>query len=323
MAKGIGAYDQVITYHQSIRETLVDTIKKLDPQTIAINYSKNDVLGDGLGFGLYQVLLGYLEGTPYADRLVSAEKIIQAVRGRKTPAEVDRIKQAIHTTKEIYQEIFDETQVGMTEKEVADSFHEKLKSRELTSAWDPSGCPIVNHGPNSPVGHVTPTDLELEKGHLVHFDFGVEQDLYTSDIQRMMYVLKDDETEPPSEVLRGFQTVVNAIQESVKAMKPGVPGHKIDAIARGIVVDSGYDQFMHATGHQMGQKVHDGGGVIGPLWERYGETPNWKLEAGQVYTIEPSLTVPGYGILGIEEDVIVTEDGCEFLSEPQIELVLK
>lgn len=323
VAKGIGAYDQVITYHQSIRETLVDTIKKLDPQTIAINYSKNDVLGDGLGFGLYQVLLGYLEGTPYADRLVSAEKIIQAVRGRKTPAEVARIKQAINTTKEIYQEIFDETQVGMTEKEVADSFHEKLKARELTSAWDPSGCPIVNHGPNSPVGHVTPTDLELEKGHLVHFDFGVEQDLYTSDIQRMMYVLKDGETEPPPEVLRGFQTVVNAIKESVKAMKPGVPGHKIDEIARGIVVDSGYDEFMHATGHQMGQKVHDGGGVIGPLWERYGDTPNWKLEAGQVYTIEPSLTVPGYGILGIEEDVLVTNDGCEFLSEPQIALIIK
>lgn len=282
VANNIGAYNEVITYHQSIREPLVETLKKLDPQKIAINYSLNDVLGDGLGYGLYQVLLGYLEGTPYSDRLVSAEKIIQAVRGRKTPAEVIRINQAIQTTYEIYDETFDEVRVGMSEKEIAKLMHGKLEKRGLDPAWDLVHCPIVNNGPDSPVGHVTPTDIKLEKGHLVHFDFGVEQDQYTSDIQRMMYFLGEGETEPPAEVKRGFETVLLALQEAVKAMKPGVAGHKIDTIAREIVTDAGYEEFMHATGHQMGRKVHDGGGIVGPLWERYGDTPNWTLEVGQV-----------------------------------------
>ncbi len=322
-ARRIGAFERIVPYHEGIKDTLIQTLTELDPAKIAINYSTDDVYADGLGFGLYQVLLDYLSATPYKDRLVSAAPIISALRGRKTGNEIARIRQAITTTNDIYQATFDHIQVGMTEKEVAAFMHNQVDQRGIGTSWDRPHCPTVNAGPDSPVGHVGPTDIQIQPGQLVHFDFGVQENGYCSDIQRVVYVLGTDESTPPPAVQRGFETIVAAIQQAVQAMRPGMTGREIDEIARGVVVDSGYPEYKYATGHQMGRECHDGGCLLGPQWQRYGETPNWKLEAGQIYTVEPGLAIEGYGYIGLEEDVLVTEDGCEFLSTPQTELIIK
>lgn len=321
-ARRTGAYDQVIAYDQSIRENLLRTLDELNPKQIAINTSASDPSADGLTHGLYQLLTGYLEGTPHAGKLVSAEAVIAALRGRKTPSEIERVRKAVETTEKIYQRTFQFIRPGQTEKELADFMHKQMSELGVTEAWDYEGCPVVNSGPDSPVGHAAPSDIQLERGHIVHFDFGIRQEEYCSDIQRVVYLLRPGEKKPPAEVKKGFETITRAIQETVKALFVGMKGVEADAVARQIVTSAGYPEYQYGTGHQVGRNAHDGGALLGPRWERYGNSPDMLLEAGQIYTVEPGLEVPGYGYIGVEENILMTDTGAVPLSQFQKKLIL-
>jgi Xaa-Pro aminopeptidase len=321
-ARATGAYTEIIPHDTGIRDALRQTLARLDPATIAINTSRTDVLADGLSWGMYQNLLAILEGTPYAGRLVSAERVVAAVNGRKTPSEVAAIRKAVEKTARVFEAVYQVAHPGMSELEIGALFHRQVAQLGLGYAWAPASCPAVNAGPDSPMGHSGPGPIVLRRGQLLHFDFGVKVDGFCSDIQRMMYFLAPGESQPPDAVRVGFETVVQAIQRAAAALKPGVLGAEIDAIARQTVTGAGYPEYLYGTGHQLGRRAHDGGGMLGPRWEKYGDLPDRPVEAGQVYTLEPGLMVPGYGYVGLEEDVLVTETGCEFLSIPQTELVV-
>ncbi len=318
-----GAYDTILHYDQSIQPELLGVLERLDPKQIAINYSIDDVHADGLSYGMYQLLCRYLDGTPYRSRLVSAEKLHSALRGRKTPQELECIRAAIRTTSSIFQRTVDFLTLGMTEIEVGDFMHAQLDEFDVLAAWELINCPTVNTGPESPIGHVGPSGLKISPGHIVHFDFGVLQDEYCSDMQRVVYFLRPGEEAPPPEVQHGFDTVRAAIQAAFHAMEPGVNGKSVDQVARKTILDAGYPEFPYATGHQIGRVVHDGAAILGPEWDRYGDTPNYLLEPGQVFTIEPGLAVIGYGYIGLEEDVLVTSSGAEYLGAPQVEMIVK
>lgn len=317
----LGAYTQVIPYHHGIGEVLRERIAALNPRQIAINTSLSDPLADGLTHGMYQQLLNILADTPFADRLIAAEDVIHALVGRKTEGELARIRAAVEATEEIFIETFNFLRPGQSEQEIAAFMRQRAAARGLGLAWSAENCPAVNAGPDSPIGHSGPTELRVQRGHILHFDFGVRKDGFCSDIQRVVYFLAEGETQPPPEVQRGFDVIVEAIQKAAQAMKPGRLGYEVDAVARSTVTQAGYEEYMYGTGHQLGRRAHDGGGMLGPLWERYGDSPKKPLEVGQVYTIEPGLMVPGRGYIGLEEDVVVTADGAVFLSRPQTELI--
>ncbi len=321
-ARQTGAYPTVIPYDQGIREALVETFERLQPRQIAINISTSDPFSDGLRHGMYELLVEYLKGTPYAGRFVSAEAVVGALRGRKTADEIARIREAIRVAEDIYDRTFAWVKPGRSEQEIYAFMQRQAADAGVGLAWSPEVCPIVNAGPGSATGHVGPTDLSIQPGQILHLDFGVRAQGYCSDIQRVAYFLRPGEQTAPAEVQRGFDTIVRAIHASAAAVKPGVTGQTVDAVARRVLEEAGFSEFKHALGHQMGREAHDGGGLLGPLWERYGDTPLQPLEVGQVYTIEPSLAVAGYGQIGIEEDVIVTAQGAEFLTHPQTELII-
>jgi Xaa-Pro aminopeptidase len=318
----LNVFDTILGYDTAVSGPLRDTITRLNPGQIAVNTSKNNVHADGLTHAMYEFLCEYLKGTPYTERLISAEPVINALRGRKTLTELERIRKAVEITNEIYQKTFNFIKAGMTEIEIGEYMHRLAREYGVGFAWPAENCPAVNSGPNSVVGHSGPTDIKVERGHLIHFDFGVKYEDYCSDIQRAVYVLREGETEAPPEVQRGFITVRTAIEKSREAMKVNATGNSIDVIAREILVDAGYPEYQHALGHQLGRVAHDGGALLGPLWEKYGDSPKQTLEVGQVFTIEPDVAVPNFGHIGLEEDVVMTDKGAEYIGEPQREIVL-
>jgi Xaa-Pro aminopeptidase len=318
--RATGDWTHVIPYVQSIRDPLVETIRRIDPQTLALNYSVDDHAADGLNHGMYLLLLAYFAGTEYADRFVSAAEVVGALRGRKSPGELARIEKAVATAQTIFDEVGQSVAPGQTEREVARFMQNAAQQRGVGLAWS-QPCPIVNTGPHSMIGHGVPSDLRIEPGHILHIDFGVQQDGYCSDLQRCWYVPKPGERSPPGPAIGAFGAVVKGISVAADLLKPGVEGWEVDLAAREVITGAGYPEYGHALGHHVGRAAHDGGGLLGPRWERYGKTPYFKAEPGNVFTLEPSIEdAGGCGCLGIEEMVVVTENGCRWLSNRQMTL---
>jgi Xaa-Pro aminopeptidase len=297
-------------------------LRRLDPQRIGLNYSTDDVTADGLTHGHWLLLNDLLRETPFAERLTSAAPLLTRLRGRKSRTEVERMRQAVATTEEIVHLVTAQIRPGVSERQLGDFVHKELRRRGLESAWEWDSCPIVNSGPASEPGHGKPQEnIRVEPGHLVHIDLGVKQDGYCSDLQRMWYVRRPGETRPSKEAEQAFTAVLRAIDAGMTALRPGVAGHEVDAAARRVIGEARYPEFKHAFGHSLGRAVHDGGTLLGPRWPCYGKTSDGVVEVDNVFTVELGVTTET-GYLGLEEDVLVTPQGCEFLSTPQRELML-
>jgi Xaa-Pro aminopeptidase len=318
----LGVYDQVVGFVEGVKKPFVEYMKKLDPSRIAINYSQDSEICDGLTHGMYLTLLEMLTELGMNDRLICAEPIVSALRQRKMPTEIEYMRQAIRHTLEIFSEVARFIKPGKTEAEIAAFMKKRVADRGLELAWDPKTCPSVFTGPETAGAHYNPTERVVKEGHVLNMDFGVKFEGYCSDLQRTFYILEKGETHAPAEVQKGFDTIVKSIEESRKGLKPGVQGREIDAIARKIISEDGYDEFPHGLGHQVGRFPHDGTALLGPAWEKYAKKPFVPIEENMVFTIEPRLTIPGRGIATIEEMVLVKRSGAEYLSTPQKELTL-
>lgn len=320
--RSTGAWSEVISYVQGIGEPLRAALRRLDPKSIALDWSEDDVMADGLGHGLWLVLRRHLEAVGMADRVVSAEALVRRLRGRKTEAEVQRIEAAIALTQHLLEKVAAVARPGTTERDVWRFLRAQVAGAGAAPAWDPAQCPIVSTGPDSMIGHGLPSDtLAITAGRIFHLDFGVRLDDYCADLQRAWWVPSESEPRPPAAVTRGFDAVRAAILAGAAALRPGAKGWEVDAAARTSLLDAGYPEYRHATGHHVGRAAHDGAGVLGPRWERYGRTVEFEAEPGHVYTLELGIeNLDGRGYLGLEEMVLVTDDGVRWLSAPQEKL---
>ncbi len=313
-----GCFNEVITYTAGVADDLRKLVSRLDPHRIALNYSLDNPAADGITHGMFLLLQSYLEGTPYQDRLESAQELTRKLRSRKLPEEVDLIRNAAVTAVDVWNDVSPGFKPGMSEIEIGALLDREIARTGGTMSFDT----IVNAADKSSTGHGRPTEAKLAPGDLLHVDFGILLDGYCSDLQRLIYYRRPGEKEPPAELIEAFELVRDIITETAKIARPGKKGWEVDALARQMLVERGYPEYQHALGHQLGRDVHDGGALIGPKWERYGLTPSMTLEENNVFTLELEIELPGIGCVGLEEDVLITESGAHFLCPRQEELIV-
>lgn len=314
--------DEVVAY-ETLKQGFTDFFKENRAPKMALNFSENDPASDGLSLGLYNMLKEAMKEADYHPEIISSYPVVNKVRGIKTPAQIEKITHAAQEAQKIFEAAADFIKKGTTSVDISNFFHDKTAEIGAQTSWTYSQCPGVFVGPNSPIGHMAPVEIEVEGGMLINVDYGVKIDGYCSDNQRMYYVLKDGETDAPQEVKDLFNINKTAIQKAFEAMKPGITGFEVDKIARDYIVANGQKDYNHALGHQVGHACHDGGTLLANRRKRYNrpELIDTPIDAGNVFTLEPSFMTP-YGNVGIEEMVVVTENGCEPIIPFQEELFL-
>ena len=121
-------FDRVVSYTKGCGESLRRELARLDPRRIAVDFSRENEAADGLSHGMYCLLLDYLRETPHGDRLVSAEELIERLRGRKLPQEIDQIRRAIEITERIFDELRSYVRPGQTEREIATFVNTRMQA---------------------------------------------------------------------------------------------------------------------------------------------------------------------------------------------------
>lgn len=315
-------------------------LKDMDfPKTIYMNFSdKLDSQTDVLGHGTFRYLTDnirnfYNQNQIETPEFHSADELIYQLLDTKSEEDIKYLKIAANRALEILNMAFKNIKIGMTEKQIANLVHNIFKNKpnyfktygiiKEEFAWEPNTCPIVLTGENlRKGGHTAPSNKVLKYGETVYFDFGVKITLsngksYSSDLQRMGYALKRNETNPPEKIQNVFQTLVNAIDSGIKNMKPDVHGFEIDQIVRSQILSAQYPDYNHATGHPIGENAHNPGTSISPKGYKRSAMP---LRKNGVYTIEPRIQIENGG--SIEEMIMVTENGGIPLCAPQKYLYL-
>jgi Xaa-Pro aminopeptidase len=320
-AEQLGVHE-VRPYDESLADPLGDVLAAVDPDRIAVNYSRDNNVADGLTHGMYlrlrELLSTAVDDADYADCLTSADDIVSAFRGRKTRLERTRVETAALETEALLRDLQTVWDPAWTEADVSDYLHERMADAGYGAAWSYDYCPTVHAGGDATVGHTLPGDRTLPEGELLHVDFGVVVDGYAADMQRVYYYEPEPGAPLPEDLAAAYRDVRAAIDAGHDVLEPGVEGHVVDAAARAELTDRGWPAFEHAFGHQVGRNAHDGGTILGPQWDRYGDQPDREVRAGEIYTMELGVETD-YGYVGQEEMVRITDDGTEFVVDPQTE----
>lgn len=319
-----GIYKEIISYKaEGIKPHLKEAIGKIRPNRIALNISRDIPIADGLSCGMRNYLLEVL-GVEYEDKIISAEEIIVSFRSAKLSEEIEIIREGVKITEKIIAAALTSEAIkpGITTEKMLANFMKQM-TKEMGAEVE-----FISINVGKTRGHADPTDLIINKGDLVRIDFGVRYKGYCTDLQRCAYILKDEEVDAPHEFKKMFEITKEANRQAAKMLRPGNKGIDVDTVARKVLIENGYEEYPHGTGHPIGLEVHDVGPMLGPDWkERYGSAVFKTIETGQTFAVEPLIykyyqTYDGLVHVSLEEDVVITDNGAEYLSTPQEELII-
>ncbi|MDO8969956.1 MAG: aminopeptidase P family protein, partial [Saprospiraceae bacterium] len=279
-----------------------------DPSTWQDVFNKvfGSVKNQSLSIGVESTHLRFLEfdylqkALPQAS-FVSAESTFGNLRMQKDETEISCMKKAVQIAQKALQATMPVIKSGISEQDVASEL--VLQLYKAGSAPELPFMPILASGPNSANPHAVPSNRKLVRGDLLVIDWGAAYEDYFSDLTRTFAL---GECSP--ELKKIHDTVKAANAAGRAAGKPGVAAGVVDSAARDVIEQAGYGRyFTHRTGHGLGMEAHEPPYMFGGN--------QLKLEKGMTYTVEPGIYLPELGGVRIEDDMVITENGCESLSD--------
>jgi Xaa-Pro aminopeptidase len=240
----------------------------------------------------------------------ATERVVEQARVVKDAGELATLRDAARRLTPVARAAFEMVQPGVSERAIAARIESAIRDAGYErTAFDT----IVASGPNGALPHYRAGDRRLERGDLVVLDFGGVLDGYCSDLTRTVALAP-----PSAEARRVHQAVREAQQAAIDAVKPGIATTDVDRAARRVLEAHGLGEaFGHGTGHGLGLDVHEDPRVTRPR----ADVAPVPLEPGMVFTIEPGAYLPGWGGVRIEDDVLVTDRGCEVLTSVSYALI--
>ena len=239
----------------------------------------------------------------------ATERVVEELRLVKDRGEIAALRESARRLPAVADAAFRAARAGMAERAVAAAIDAAMREAGYER---PAFDTIVASGPNAALPHHRAADRILQSGDVVVLDFGGVLDGYCCDLTRTISV-----GAPSAEGLRVHAAVLAAQQAAIAAVRPGVAATTVDGAARALLDSRGLGAaFGHGTGHGLGLDVHEEPRITRPQ----PEVPSRLLEPGMVFTIEPGAYLPGWGGVRIEDDVLVTEEGCEVLTSVPYDL---
>ncbi|MDR6982306.1 Xaa-Pro aminopeptidase/Xaa-Pro dipeptidase [Rheinheimera pacifica] len=238
--------------------------------------------------------------------LSPATNLPEQLRACKDPHELKCLRRAAAIADEALAWLLPQLQIGMTERQAADLLQQKVYALGADELAFPT---ILLSGERSALPHGRPGQRCFKQGDWLLLDFGARVEGYRSDMTRTVVL-----GQASAEQQQFYHTVQAAQQAALAAVKPGISGHRLDQIAQAVLIASPYAAYVgEGLGHGVGLALHEY-----PLMRRGCQVV---LQPGMVITIEPGLYKPGFGGVRIEDDIVLTRDGYELLTQSPRQLL--
>ena len=240
-------------------------------------------------------------------RWEATSELVERLRMIKDPGEVAAIRAAAALAQAALAEFLPSVRVDQTEFSIAARLEAALRTRG--SEWHPFPT-IVASGARSALPHARTSMRAVGRGEWLLLDFGAQVDGYCADLTRTVVVGgRADERQRAV-----YEIVQQAQRRAIDNLRAGLSGREADGLARDVITQRGYGEaFGHSLGHGLGLEVHEA--------PRLSPTADTPLPADAVVTVEPGIYLPGWGGVRLEDDVRLTADGAELLSDNAVDLI--
>jgi Xaa-Pro aminopeptidase len=287
---------EIYCYRESLDKALPEILHMLEPERVGFESSR-------MSYSRFQSFLDQTKCCSPAIEWVPVKEAVEALRIRKSETEIQMIRDALVLAEDVFRSVVRTVRPGDRERDIAWRIEKGMRESGAESVSFPT---IVASGSNSALPHAIPGNRPFKIGEPLLFDWGAKLSGYCSDITRTICIGKPDPV-----FQKVFQTVQEAQQKAIEAIRPGISTKQIDGIARRHIEENGYrDRFGHGLGHGVGLAIHEDP-RLSPRSDRL-------LEPGMVCTVEPGIYIPEWGGVRLENMVVVRENGAEVLNSLEV-----